>query len=227
MTDQPYIALIHAEIDGELDAAQRADLARCLLADPQARVLREDLRRLAALLDGMKAVEPPAELQERIFAALPQSAIKRPRLLSPAWRLAAVLAGVVAAGAVVFEAVRAPTPSSGDLSGTIAAQTATMVDTVSVGEEAVSGRVSLYRDRAQLALKFELVTGSPVDVLVASGGHTVRVNGLKGPDKSGTSPGTLVRLPPGFQLNGEPVDLTFLMGGRAVGKATLRASAGR
>jgi anti-sigma factor RsiW len=227
MPDQPHIALINAEIDGELDAAQRADLARCLLADPQARALREDYRRLAALLDGMKAVEPPAELRERAFAALPQSQLKRPRLLSSAWRLAAVLAGVVAAGAVVFEAVKAPTPGSSDLSGTIAAQTATMIDTVSLGEDAVSGRVSLYRDRAELALKFELVTSSAVDVLVASGGHSLRFNGLRGPDKSGISPGAMVRLPPGFYVNGQPVDLTFLMGERAVGKATLRTSAGR
>ena len=226
MADPDYIALINAELDGELDAAQRADLARCLLADPQARAQREQLRRLGELLDGMEAVEPPAGLQERVFAALPQSHFKRRGLLSPAWRLAAVLAGVVAAGSLVFEAVKGPQPRSDQLTGTIAAQTATMVDTVGLGEGAVSGRVSLYRDRAELALQFEIVTSAPVDVLIASGGHTLRVNGLGGPNKPGASSGRTVQLP-GFEMEGQPVDLTFLMGGRAVGKTTLRPAAGR
>src|SRR6202035_4790669 len=107
-------------------------------------------------------------------------------------RLAAMLAGLVVAGALVFETVKGPSPRSSDLSGTIAAQATTMVDTVRMGEGAVAGWVSLYRDRAQLTLKFQMVTSAPVDVLIASGAHTLRVNALGGPDKSGASPGSTV-----------------------------------
>jgi hypothetical protein len=227
MPDPKHILLINAELDGELDAAQRAELARDVLADPQVRTLRDDMRRLGQLLDGMKEIEPPAGLREHVFAALPQTYFRRPKLVSAGWRLAAVLAGVVAAGALVFETVKGPDTSPGELSGTIATlPTPTMVDTKRLGEGPVSGTVSLYRDRAQWAVKFEMVTGAPVDVLIASGRHTLLVNGLGGPDKSGASPRSTVPLA-GFEVNGEPVDLTFMIGGRQVAKTTLRAPAGR
>ena len=224
MADPDYIALINAELDGELDAAQRAELARGLLADPAVRALREDFRRLGQLLEQMEAVEPPAELHEGILAAMRQHIVKRPSAFSPAWRLAAVLAGLVVAGALLLETtVKGPNPGSGDLSGTIAAQTSAMIDTVELGG-AVSGRVSLYRDRAQLTLRFETVASAPVDVVIASDGHTLRINALGGPDKSGAGAGSTVPLP-GFLMNGQPLDLTFLMGGHPVAKATLRAPA--
>jgi uncharacterized membrane protein YgcG len=225
MADPHYMGLINVEIDGELDASQRAELARCLLADPQAQALRGQMRRLAQLLDGMGEVEPPETLRDAVLAALPQSYAKRTGLLSPAWRVAAVLAGVVVAGALLFETVKGPGPASGALSGTILAQTTTMVDSVSLGEGAVSGRVSLYRDRAQLTLRFEVLSRAPVDVVIASGAHTLRVKGLGGPDKSGGAAGSTVPLPD-FEMHGQPVDLTFVMDGRPVGKATLRAPAG-
>jgi len=227
MADRNHIDLINAELDGELDAAQRAELARCLIADPQVRALREDMRRLGQLLDGMKEVEPPETLREHVFAALPQTYLRRPNLSTVGWRLAAVLAGVVAAGALVFETTKGPSLSSSELSGTIAAaQTPTMVDTERLGEGPISGTVSLYRDRAQWALKFEMITSASVDVLIASGGHSLRVNGLGGLDKSGASLGSTVPLP-GFQMNGEPLDLTFMIDGRKVAQTTLRAPAGR
>lgn len=63
MVDPGRLALIHEEIDGELDAAGRAELARWLLADPEGHALRDDLRRLCTALDSVPAVEPPAQLR--------------------------------------------------------------------------------------------------------------------------------------------------------------------
>jgi hypothetical protein len=225
MAHQEYTTLIHAEIDGELDAANRAELARHLLADPDARTLREDLRRLCTALDALPEVEPPAQLRQNILAALPQSTVKRPRLSSPYWRLAAVLAAVVVAGAIVFETVKGPGPAAGNLSGTIAARTATIVDTVRLGDGPVSGRVSLLHERAQWAVEFDMVAGAPADVLIVSGAHKLRVNGIAGPDKTGGSPRRVTL--PGFEVSGEPVELSFLMAGRQVASATLRQPADR
>lgn len=227
MTDANCIALINAELDGELDSAARAELARRLLVDPQARALREDYRRLGMLLDAMPEVEPPVQLREHILAALPQSPRRRLRSLPSRWRLAAVLAGVVAAGAIVFEVAKGPGPSSGELSGTIAAtQQPTMVDTVRLGEGPISGRVSLYRDRSQLIVNIELAASAPVDVLITGGAQAIHVSALGGAGKSTASSGRTVPLP-GFPMNGQAVELAFLMGGRPVAHATLRAPAGR
>ena len=222
MADSERLALIHAEIDGELDGRQSAELARCLLADPEVRVLREDLRRLCAALDALEDVDPPPQLRQSIVDALPQSTPSRARSWwsAPRLRYAALIAGVLAAGTVVYETLDGPRPATSDVAGTMAAAGApTTLDTVRLGNGAVSGRVSLYRDRAGLGLQFELVASAPVDVLVASDGHTLRVNGLgMGPG----GPRTAVELQ-GFGRSGEAVDVTFLMAGQEVGRATLRA----
>ena len=226
MADSGRLALIHAEIDGELDAQQRGELARWLLADPEARALREDLRRLCTALDALEEVEPPAQLRESILAALPQSSTKRRWSSAGHWRYAAIIAVVLAAGAVVVETVKGPETATTDVAATMAAVAApTIVDTAHLGNGAVSGRVSLYRDGVGLGLEFEVVASAPVDVLVASDGHRLRVNGLGRQNQPG-GPRTTVALR-GFGMGAETVDLTFLMAGRRVGSATLRASAGR
>jgi len=223
MADSGRLALIHAEIDGELDGGQRAELARALLADPETLALREDLRRVCAALDALEEVDPPPQLRESILAALPQSSPSRARSWwsAPRLRYAAFIAGVLAAGAVVLETVKGPETVTTDVAGTMAAARArTILDTAHLGGP-VSGRVSLYRDRAGLGLEFELVATAPVDVLVASEGHTLRVNGLGMQDAPG-GPRTAVALPE-FGRSGEAVDVTFLMAGHEVGRATLRA----
>jgi anti-sigma factor RsiW len=224
MADSGRLALIHAEIDGELDAEQRGELARCLLADPEARALREDFQRLCTALEAVEDVEPPPQLRESVLAALPQSSPSQARSWwsAPRLRYAALIAGVLAAGTVVYETLDGPRPATSDVAGTMAAAGApTTLDTVRLSNGAVLGRVSLYRDRAGLSLGFELVAAAPVDVLVASDGHTLRVNGLGMRDGPG-GPRTAVALP-GFGRSGEAVDVTFLMAGHEVGRATLQA----
>jgi hypothetical protein len=232
MTDDGHLALIHAEIDGELDGQQRAELARRLLADPGARVLREDLGRLCQALDALEEVEPPGELRRSILDALPQSTPPRPRSWwsAPRIRYAATILVVLAAGAVVYETVHGPKPSTTEVMGTMGpARETTILDAVRLDGGPVTGRVSLYRDRAGLGLKFELSASAPVDVLIAGDGRTLRVEGVGRQDKpaQGKPGGALTVGLPGFGMDGQTIALTFLMNGREVGSATLRASGGR
>ena len=88
--------------------------------------------------------------------------------------------------------------------------------------------MSLYRDRRGLGLRFEVSAGTPVDVLIASDGHTLRINGVGSQDKPAQGkPGVLAVALLGFRMGGQTVDLTFLMAGRQVGSATLRTVADR
>jgi anti-sigma factor RsiW len=227
MADPARLALIHAEIDGELDARQRADLARSLLADPETRALREDLKRLCTALDAVQEVEPPPQLRASILAALPQTHAPPARSWwsAPALRYAAVLAGVVAASAVVFGVLDGQRPAASDVAGTLAQpRAATTLDTIQLANGPVVGRVSLTRDGAALALAFELKASAPVDVFVASGGYTFRINGLGRQDGPGAGRTTVAL--PGFRMDGQAVDLTFLMAGQEIGRATLRATTG-
>jgi hypothetical protein len=227
MTDTGYLELIQAEIDGELDGGQRSELARRVLADPAVRAVRDDLRRLCAKLDAIEEVEPPAQLRTNILQALPISATPRSRFQWPAprWRYAALIAGVLGATALVYETVDGPGPGSAEVAGTIAARGAPLtLDAVALGAGPVTGRVSLYRDGGGLGVAFELAASAPVDVLIASDGHTIRVNGLgqTGPAKQSTT----VALP-GYGTDGSRVvELTLLMSGRKVGRATLTVPAG-
>ncbi|MBS0365528.1 MAG: hypothetical protein JSR67_06885 [Proteobacteria bacterium] len=228
MSDPRLTELIHGEIDGVLDTAERAELARQLLADPAARGEREALRRLCGLLDGAGQSDPPADLPERILAALPP---QRPRgglwapVLQPwstahRWRYAAVAAGVLVAGAIVFTTVRGP-GALGDLAGTMAdSGTHTPLDEAVLAREGVSGRVGLYRHRRALQVKLQIMAPGPVDVLVTAGGQTRRIRGLGGHAGGAATTITLPETP----AAPTSVDVTVLMAGREIGRATLRAS---
>jgi len=179
---------------------------------------------VCAALDALEGVDPPPQLRRSILDALPQSTSSRARSWwsAPRLRYAALIAGVLAMGAILYETVEGLRPGPSDVAGTIAAAgAATTLDTVRLGNGVVSGRVSLFRDRGELGLQFELLASAPVDVLVASDGRTLRVNGLGMRDAPG-GPRTTIALP-AFGRSGEAVDITFLMAGREVGRATLRA----
>ena len=224
MADPQQLALIHAEIDGELDAAGRAELARWVLADPEGRALREELRRLCAALDSLPAVDPPEGLRTSVLAALPPSYAERRQSWTPGWRYAALIAGVVVAAAVVLQTVRGPGPAPSEVSGTISAPVATVLDTVQLANGPVSGHVSLYREPSGLGLRFDLVASSPIDVLVTGGGHTLRINGVAATDKPAAVATAAL---PGFPADVQTVNLAFLVGGRQAGAATLRTAPGR
>jgi hypothetical protein len=223
VTDPHLVELINAEIDGELNAQQRAELARGLLADPNARAKREDLRRLCTALDQVEEVEPPSQLHENVLAALQQS--KPRRSSATRWRYAALVAGILAGGLVVLDASKGPQSASTDVAGTMAApDTPTLLDTVRLSHGPVSGRASLYRDHAGLGLELDVTASAPVDVLVTGEGQSLRIKSLGGQGKPADRPARVQLTGPGWE--GRGVILTFLMAGHQVGSATLRTGNG-
>jgi hypothetical protein len=234
MTESPYLALIHAEIDGELDEHQRADLARHLLDDPQSRALRDGLREVCTALDGITAVEPPEQLRSSILAALPSMSARpmparravRWSVPASGWRYAALFAGVLITVALLYQGRIGHGPDANDVAGTMAGSAAhspVALDTARIDLGQVTGQVSVYRAGAGIGLELQLVASAPVDVLVVSGGQTQRISGLGRPDSAG-GPRTMVALP---DLGGsaQTVDLSFLMAGRPIGSAQLKVPA--
>jgi hypothetical protein len=141
------------------------------------------------------------------------------------WRQAALIAGLLAGGAVVYETVQGPGPGSSETAGTMAAGAPVALDSVALDTGPVTGRVGLYQDRGGLAVGLEVAAAEPVDVVIASAGHTVRINGLGGESPHLTARRTVPL--PGVEPRGQNIELTFLMGERTVSHATLRAPAGR
>ena len=227
MIDQAQLALINAEIDGELDERQRAELSRCLLADPALRAVRDQMRRVCAALEATPEVDPPAQLRADILAAVPHISPRRRRseVSWKSWRYAAVLAGVLLTGTVVFRIMDfGQQPAANEMAGTLAAaRTAATLDVVQLGQGAVSGRVSLVRNGTELGVAFDLAASAPVDVVIAGEGRTVHVSGLGPHGKYGSGPTTIPL--PGFGSSGQAVQLTFLIGGREVARSELREPA--
>jgi hypothetical protein len=226
VTDDERMALIHAELDGDLSSEQRADLARLLLADPRVRALRAELRGLCTRLDAVGQVEPPPQLKDSILNRLPSvpvATVYRKASFSH-WRLAALFAGLLTAGTIVYETVQGPAPGSRETAGTMAADALTTVDSVLVGGGPVTGRATLYRDKSGLAIRLEVSAAEPVDVLIATGGHSFRINSLGGSSPAGTTRRTVAL--PGVAMQGQAIELSFQIGERTVERATLRAPSG-
>ena len=226
MTDDERMALIHAELDGDLSSQQRADLARLLLVDPQLRALRDELKGLCNRLDAIGQVEPPPQLRDSILNRLrsvPVAPTYRKASLGR-WRLAAMVAGLLMAGTIVYETVQGPAPGSKETAGTMAADAPTTVDSVVVGGGPVTGHATLYRDKSGLAVGLEVSATEPVDVLIATGGRTFRINGLGRSSPSGSARRTIAL--PGVKMQGQAIELSFQIDERTVSHATLRAPSG-
>jgi hypothetical protein len=221
VTNDERMTLIHTELDGDLSSQQRADLARLLLADPQLRALRDELRGLCSRLDAVGQVEPPPLLKDSILNRLPAVPAAYRKTSYSRWRLAAMVAGLLMAGTLVYETVQGPAPAGGETAGTMAADASTTVDSVALSSGPVTGRATLYRDKSGFAVGLEVSAAEPVDVLIATGGHTFRINDL-GSSKPGGSTRQTVALP-GVRMQGQDIELSFLIGERTVSRATLHA----
>lgn len=229
MTDAERTALIHAELDGDLGSEQRADLARLLLAEPQMRAVRDEMQGLCNSLGALGEAEPPPGLKDSILNRLPPVplAVTAPSYRSASfgrWRLAALFAGLLTAGTIVYETVQGPAPTSRETAGTMATDASTAVDSAVIAGGPVTGRATLYRDKNGLTVGLEVSAAEPVDVLIASGGHSFRINGLGGSSATGSTRRTVALA--GVELQGQEVELSFLIAGRAVDRATLHAPSG-
>jgi hypothetical protein len=224
MASAEELELLNAELDDALDEHQRARLSRALLADPELRTRRAELSQLAAALESVAEAEPPAGFSRGVLAALPQSFPKTASSwwASPAWRRAAVIASVLAAGAIVSAVVGGHGPSTTELAGTLAGtRSAAVLDTVQLADGPVRGRASLTRGAAGLGIELELTAGAPLQVLVTRAGRILGSVDV-GP---ATAEPVAVSLP-GAIADGTAVELSFRAAGREIGRATLRAPAG-
>jgi hypothetical protein len=224
--DRAVVDLAQADVDGALDERGRAELARALLADRELRALHADLKRVAAALEAIEPVEPPPGFAADLLAALPHRTARGGGAgwRSGRWLRAAMLAGAVLAGAIVVAVVEGLRPPASDVAGTLTDGRASRpLDTVQLAGGPVSGVVRLMRDGSGLSIALDVHASEPVDVLVVSGEHTLKIEGAG--TRSGDGRQGEVALP-GVGSDAGTINLTFLIGGVEVGWATLRVPAG-
>ena len=136
-----------------------------------------------------------------------------------------MVAGLLTAGTIVYQTVQGPALGSREAAGTIVADTSTTLDSVVVsGGGPVRGRATLYRDKSGLAVGLDVSAVEPVDVLISTGGHSFRINDLGRPNRGGSTRQTIAL--PGVGIQGQEIELAFLIGERTVSRATLHAPPG-
>lgn len=171
--DPRLLELIHADLDGTLSGADRAELAARLLADPAARQLHRDLQRTEAALRAARRAEPPAGLADEILRATrdaARGAASRPR----GWggfqlrHAASIAAGLVIIG-LGFGLTRDPDRTQ-DLQGSVGgslphAGAAASPARATLRDDGFEAIAALVRTPGGVRLEIEAVRGGPAEVV--------------------------------------------------------------
>lgn len=161
--------LIQSELDGALSAAERAELARLLLQDPEARRLHAQFGRLDRLLRDIPLAEPPAGLRAAILAEPAMSSRPdAPRRAWPLYGVAAALLGGVAVVGMGYLLSDDRTPAA-ELQGSVVAAgglgTGAPRDHWTFQAEGIEASASLWRAGEGLRLELKLSATRPSEIV--------------------------------------------------------------
>lgn len=220
--DPRYIELIHADIDGEIDAAGKAELDAFLAENPEGRAAHEGMVALSRSLEEIPELDPPAHLKHVIMNMAPPAKAAAPAAPGFLERMLSTRAlgyvGTFAAGVIFSLAVVSSNDISTGVFDDVTGLVGTMADSqfvaaehdsFALNESAVAGAVVLRSKGSLLILDFDLVAHEPVEIDVRYADRTIWFNGFAQLESSGTS----VAAESGeitLQLNGKQRFATFL-----------------
>ena len=201
--DEKYTDLIHAEIDGEISDAEKAELQTFLAGNAEARTLHEDLSALCSILESVESEEPPRHMRYVIMNAvkpLGTQPVKTPSgflgslkglFAAPALRYATVFAAGVALTLSLVNSGQISNRVFDDVTGLVGTVAnpidAKLENSVSVTETEVSGTVSLRSMGSMLILDFDLVAKDPIEIAADYTDKTIWFNGFAQLESSGTT----------------------------------------
>jgi hypothetical protein len=197
--DPKYFELIQADIDGEIDDADKTELENFLAESAEGRAVYEELETLCRSLDSMPTIEPPAHLRHVLLNQAPVKAAPQPkpgflqRLFSgPALGYAGVFAAGVALTLALIDSNQITRGAFDDVTGlvgTIADSnfTAPRHDIVTIDESEVAGTVMLRSTGPLLIVDFDLSTRRPVEIVAGYSDKTIWFNGFAQLESTGTS----------------------------------------
>ncbi|MDH3255309.1 MAG: anti-sigma factor [Acidobacteriota bacterium] len=189
--------LVWELIDGTISSQDHLLLQEYLVGRPEAEERRRELVSLAARLDSLETVEPPAALRQRIDAALEAvpsrgpaalpEPLRLPPLTTAAWPMRAgyLAAGLLVGAALTFLVVGGPGQDldQSKLYGSV--QSGRPVESAStIDLEADSGTVIVERKGAQRLLDFDLRQQGAVVMELESGSGMIELESL---DQSGST----------------------------------------
>jgi hypothetical protein len=233
--------LIQADLDGELSVAKRADLARLLLRDPEARRLHNEFRRTDQLLRDIASVEPPPGLRETILSGSTRSASQgnygHQQYGWPVYRVAAVILGgllIMGLSYLLIDADVQRTELQGSVGAGMGPDTTASVapqDHLSMRAEGAEVSASLQRNGQGLSLELKLSTTIPCEVIARIDPATTAFVGDPGDAQLDPASGlATVQLATGSQVfvldfsGAGPIQLQLRSGGRLLAEGRLSVS---
>ena len=194
--DPRTLELIHAEADGALDPAHAQELQERLAADPQARLVHGQWRRISEALARMPVVDPPAGLARRWQGRGGPGPATNHRQAAPPRRWLRPAIGLAAAGLAVAVALQLgdggrlgldPEQLMGTLGTQAPAQADGQSQSVSAGD--LRADVSLLPGDRAWRLAFDLRSQGPLQVEASWNPEVLRLLEV------GRVPGDLRRAP--------------------------------
>jgi len=238
---------MNADIDGEIDQADKGHLDEFLAANDEACALRAELETLCGTIDSVEAVSPPPHIRHVIMNAVKPTPTKTesPGILdilfaSPVLKYSATFAAgvlltmsILSSDEISHRAFDDVTGLVGTISDPISGD---IVNSISVDNAGVAGQVSLRRAGSMLILDFDLVTNGPVEIEADYRDRSIWFNGFAQLESSGTTisakSGSVTlgmegkrRYAVYLQNSGErdvTVNLRFLTGGEVLHEASLK-----
>jgi hypothetical protein len=201
MIDPEIIELMNMDLDGALSPSESAELRRRIASDPEAEKYFESLRATVTTVDACEEREPPAHIEERILAAVPfgrypagstrkgLAARLEQWFFSPRLRYAAVFAGGLAFGIIVYAAISYDNGRSDDMLdnsdywGTMRhindADGFKQTDVLGVDLDGVRGQVSLHESEAILLADVALESSGEIEWVLEYDAKGVSFDGYR------------------------------------------------
>lgn len=195
--ERKYTELINADIDGELSAAENAELQAYLAQNDEAQALHRELSSLSSTLEAAEPLDPPSHLRHAIMGSLPpiRTKAESPGFLqtlfaTPALTYAATFAAGVFLTLSLVNSGQLSNQAFDDVTGLVGTVAdpinADLESSVAVDEPKIAGKVSLRSAGSMLILDFDLVAVDPIDIEADYDDRIVWFNGFAQLESDGT-----------------------------------------
>ena len=245
--EQKYIDLINADIDGEIEAADKHEIDVFLTENEDARSFQAALTTLCGSIDSIEPESPPPHLRHVIVNSVKPTTVKAesPGILQMLWASPVLkYTGTFAAGVLlalsILSSDRISNEAFDDVTGLVGTISdpisGDLVNSIAIDNVNVAGQVSLRSSGTMLILDFDLAASSPVEIEAEYADRTIWFNGFAQLESSGTTvsakSGNVTlgmdgkrRYAVYLQNGGErsvTFNLSFIAGGEVVPEASLK-----
>jgi len=245
--EQKYIDLINADIDGEIEHADKGGLDAFLAENEEGRAMHAELVTLCGSIEAIEAISPPPHLRHVIVNSVKPTPAKTesPGVLemlfaSPALKYSGTFAAGVLLTLSIVSSDQISNQAFDDITGLVGTISdpisGNLVNSIAVDNAQIAGKVSLRSTGSMLILDFDLVANRPVEIEAEYADRTIWFNGFAQLESSGTTisakSGSVTlgmegkrRYAVYLQNGGErsvTVNLRFVAGGEVVHEASLK-----